>query len=83
MVKVRLSDKGQITLPASLRRKMGLRGGASMGLDYHDGEIVLRPLKSVADVAGFFADHDRDPNASWEEIRTEMERAVARQVANE
>ncbi len=38
-----VSDRGQITLPASLRKRMGIRGGDVMLLDARQDEIVLRP----------------------------------------
>ena len=38
-----VSDRGQITLPASLRKRMGIRGGDVMLLDPRRDEIVLRP----------------------------------------
>ena len=38
-----VSDRGQITLPASFRKRMGIRGGDVMLLDPRRDEIVLRP----------------------------------------
>ncbi|NLG84274.1 MAG: AbrB/MazE/SpoVT family DNA-binding domain-containing protein [Firmicutes bacterium] len=44
MQKVIISEKGQICLPASLRRRYGLKKGDKLGVEEADGAIVLRPL---------------------------------------
>ena len=44
MQKVIISEKGQICLPASLRRRYGLKKGDKLGVEEADGAILLRPL---------------------------------------
>jgi AbrB family looped-hinge helix DNA binding protein len=36
--------KGQIVIPASLRRRLGIKKGTRLFVEERDGEIVLRPL---------------------------------------
>lgn len=38
-----VSDRGQITLPARVRKRMGIKGGDVMILEDRSAEIVLRP----------------------------------------
>ena len=38
-----ISRKGQITLPAELRRKYGLEAGDTVIAEERNGELVLRP----------------------------------------
>ncbi len=38
-----VSDRGQITLPARVRKRMGIKGGDVMILEDRPEEIVLRP----------------------------------------
>lgn len=38
-----VSDRGQITLPAATRRRLGIKGGDAVILEERDNEIVLRP----------------------------------------
>lgn len=38
-----VSDRGQITLPAKVRKRMGIKGGDVMILEDRNEEIVLRP----------------------------------------
>ena len=38
-----VSSRGQITLPATLRKRLGIKGGDVMILEDRDDEIVLKP----------------------------------------
>ena len=38
-----VSGRGQITLPAALRKRLGLKGGDVVILEERDSEIVLKP----------------------------------------
>jgi AbrB family looped-hinge helix DNA binding protein len=38
--------KGQIVIPAALRKKYGITGGTRIVVMDHGGEIVLRPITS-------------------------------------
>ena len=38
-----VSSRGQITLPASLRKRLGIRPGGVLSAEEKGGELVLRP----------------------------------------
>ena len=42
-----VSSRGQITLPARLRKRLGIKGGDPVVLEEKDDEIVLRPALVV------------------------------------
>jgi AbrB family looped-hinge helix DNA binding protein len=44
MQKITISEKGQICLPAALRRRYGLQKGDRLAVEEADGAIVLHPL---------------------------------------
>ncbi len=44
MKRVTLSEKGQISIPAAIRREYGLKKGDKLMLEEIDGAIVLRPV---------------------------------------
>ena len=44
---VQLSSRGQITLPASVRRELGVRSGDPLVVSVEDGRIVLQPAVVV------------------------------------
>lgn len=45
---VQLSPRGQVTLPADLRRSLGLRAGDAFRVRIDDGRVVLEPVEVVA-----------------------------------
>jgi AbrB family looped-hinge helix DNA binding protein len=38
-----ISSRGQITLPAGMRKKLGIRPGGVLIIEDRNGELVLRP----------------------------------------
>jgi AbrB family looped-hinge helix DNA binding protein len=44
---VQLSPRGQVTLPAGLRRSLGLRAGDAFRVQIDDGRVVLEPVEVV------------------------------------
>jgi len=76
-------SRGRITLPAAARRKLGLKPHGKVDVEVRENEIVIRPAKSIRDVAGIFAEAAKGKTTDWETIRDEMEKAVAEEVANE
>ena len=40
-----LSERGQITLPAQVRKELALRGGDAFHVYVHEGRIVLEPVE--------------------------------------
>lgn len=77
MAIARISDKGQVTLPVEIRRELGLKAKSQVTLDVRDGEVVLRPVKSVRELYGVFARATKDKPADWDAEREAMYRAVA------
>jgi len=73
-----ISSKGQITLPAAMRRALGLQGHAVVTAEARDGRIILSPamvveteLWSDTDVAAWDADDAFAPGE-----RAQLERAL-------
>lgn len=42
-----VSERGQITLPAAMRRRLGIRKGGVLVIEDRQGEVVLRPAAVV------------------------------------
>ena len=83
MTTVNISDKGQITVPAAMRRKLGLASRSRVTLELHDDALIMRPVKTISDVAGIFREQARGKRASWEKVRRQVTETVAREVAGE
>ena len=44
---VQLSPRGQLTLPAEVRRALGLRGGDAFRVSIKEGSVVLEPVAII------------------------------------
>jgi AbrB family looped-hinge helix DNA binding protein len=42
-----VSGRGQITLPASMRKRLGIKAGGILVVEDRNGELVLRPAAVV------------------------------------
>ncbi|MBU2601058.1 MAG: AbrB/MazE/SpoVT family DNA-binding domain-containing protein [Actinobacteria bacterium] len=57
-----VSARGQITLPAAVRKRLGIEPGGVLVLDESKGEIILRPV-SVVEIETY----SDDAIALWDE----------------
>ncbi|HMR50826.1 MAG TPA: AbrB/MazE/SpoVT family DNA-binding domain-containing protein [Arachnia sp.] len=47
---VRLSSKGQLTLPVAVREQLGLEQGDALELTVQDGQLLLSPVGRFEDI---------------------------------
>lgn len=76
----RLTTKGQVTVPAEVRRLLSLNEGDSLLFRVtSDGEPVASVTKvpRLRDLAGSFSLPDEWKDASWQEIREHAHRSLA------
>jgi AbrB family looped-hinge helix DNA binding protein len=83
MTLAQVSDKGQITLPAKVRKSLGIRARSKMDVRVEGNEVVLRPVKSVMELSGVLHERAKGKPTDWETIRQQTTDAVAQEVANE
>jgi AbrB family looped-hinge helix DNA binding protein len=78
-----VSNKGQVTLSAAARRKLGIATNSQVEVTVTDREIIIRPIKRVSELAGILRRYAR-PGADedWETIREQTEKAVAEEVVS-
>ena len=69
---VLVTSRGQITLPAGIRKRLGIKAGGVVLLEERNGELVVRPA-AVMEIENY-SDEDI---ASWDkkDRLTEAERA--------
>jgi len=66
---VRVSQKGQATIPKPLREKFGIDTPGEVFI-YEDGErIIVEPVPSLAELGGIHADDDCDRGEMIETVR--------------
>lgn len=82
-----VTRKGQITIPAEIRRALSINEGDKVLVAFDDGEVRLERYGSVAErTAGIFYDPNRLPRSIDEVIAAEKEafqQGVAEEVARE
>lgn len=80
---VKVSSRGQITLPADVRSELGIAPNSHVDVAVDDGAIIIRPLKTIAQLDGVLHEYlEGRERLSWAEERRRMEQAVARQVSD-
>jgi AbrB family looped-hinge helix DNA binding protein len=76
-----VSSKGQIVIPAALRKKLKIVGGTRVAVREKDGEITLtpNPYDALLALRGCLSHVEEDVEAWWmEEKRKEREREDAK-----
>jgi len=76
-----VSSKGQIVIPATIRKKLRLVGGTRVAINERDGEITLtpNPYDALLALRGCLSHVEEDVEAWWmEEKRKESEREDAK-----
>ncbi len=66
---VRVSQKGQTTIPKALREKFGIDTPGEVFIYEEDDHIVVEPLPSFEELGGIHADEDRERGEVIESVR--------------
>ena len=80
-----VTRKGQITIPAEIRRSLGIMEGDKVALSLSDEgkpQVILRPVRSVAELT-FGAVTPRKRPEDFKELRRLFEEGTAAQVLSE
>ena len=76
-----VSNKGQITISAAARRKLGIKPNSDVQVIVKEDEITIRPLKSAMEVAGSLKRYAEGlPPMEWSEVRKMAEEAATEEV---
>jgi len=66
---VKVTRKGQTTIPATIREKLGIKEGDELAVEATEQEVIFKPIPRIEDCAGIFAGH-----ANVEELKKEVDR---------
>ncbi|WP_440766449.1 AbrB/MazE/SpoVT family DNA-binding domain-containing protein [Natronorubrum sp. DTA7] len=66
---VRVSQKGQATIPKSLREKFGIETPGEVFVYEDEGRIVVEPIPSIDELGGIHATGDRDSGEILDRVR--------------
>lgn len=82
MTTIKVSEKGQVTLPAELRRELGFSPRSRLEVEVRDGEMILRRVRTAEELYGIFAEY-AIPGMTHEKERELMMQAVTKEANGE
>jgi len=53
-----VSSKGQVTLPAAMRAKLGIQAGSHIHFELREGELVIKPELPMSAYRGMLKGYD-------------------------
>ena len=83
MIYVTIFEKGQITIPSSIRKDAHLLPGTRLNLELRENEIVLRPIKPILELYGFLYPYAVGIGNDYDQIRELAMEITAKEIANE
>ncbi len=83
MIYVMVSEKGQITLPSSIRKEAHILPGTRVELELRDNEIILHPIKPLHELYGVFHQDTAETVIDYDQIRELTMERVAEEIAHE
>ena len=54
---VKVTRKGQTTIPAKIREQLGIKEGDELAVEVRDQQVIFKPIHRLEDCAGIFAGH--------------------------
>lgn len=66
---VRVSQKGQATIPKTLREKFGIDTPGEVFIYEEDERIIVEPIPSLEELGGIHADADRERGEVLDRVR--------------
>lgn len=77
-----LTQKGQVTIPAEIRARLGLKPKDKVRFELKGEVVELRPAPSRI-LQGYGAVSPRHRPEDWTKVRAEIEQSIAEEVASE
>ncbi len=78
-----VSERGQISIPAAARRKLGIKPKSKVRVEIGENEITIKPVKSILEVAGIFHEYAKGKTTDWDTILEETMKAVVEEIMDE
>lgn len=83
MTVVRVSERGQISIPAAARKKLGIKPKSRVRVEIRENEIIIKPMKSILELGGILREHAKGKTGDWDTQRAIAMEEVAREVMSE
>ncbi len=75
MLASNITSKGQVTLPASIRKKLNLKPGDRVVFTLKDNKIIAEPVSG--DISSLFGLIESDKTVSLEDMETAIAKAAS------
>ena len=79
----RVSERGQISIPAAARRKLGIKPKSKVSVEVGEKEIVIKPVKSILELGGILREYAKGKSTDWDTIREQAMEITAREIEDE
>jgi len=83
MMIIRISERGQISIPAAARKKLGIKTKSNVVVEVGENEITIKPMRSILEVAGIFRKYTKGKTTDWDTIRNETMNIVTQEIESE
>jgi len=67
----RVTTKGQVTIPAAVRKQLGIHQGDQVGFVYEDGKVIILPV--IKDIEAAFGLVTAEQSISLKEMETAIQ----------
>lgn len=77
-----ITQKGQTTIPAKIRKILNLKPGDTLKYELEEGRVILKPVRgSILDVAGSI--RPKKYPEDFKKVREKTKKAMVRRVARD
>jgi len=67
----RITTKGQVTIPAAVRKQLGIHQGDQVGFVYEDGKVIILPI--IKDIEAAFGLIAAEESVSLQDMETAIQ----------
>lgn len=71
---VNITSQGQMSVPAAVRRQLGIRTGEQVAVDIQGKKMTVEPVPDILSLRGIFKTKKRIP---WKKVRAMLDEAWA------
>ncbi len=78
-LETRLTQKGQVTIPAAIRHRLGLKPKDKVRFEVEGEDVKIKPATSKL-LEGYGAVTPRKRPEDWKKLRSDIEQAIAEEA---
>lgn len=75
-----VTKKGQITIPKTVRDRLGLKEGDKVLVKFHEGKVFVRKVTSIFDLEGSVRVPEKVKKFGWKEVEKKAHDNMAKRI---